>query len=132
MLPYQIFQRYLAFPYPTHSFCLWLLTILLIVRPNAVATNIFTSYANDFVDPTHAAGQYASNLRGAQDTIVAWANEMNSYGPWSTQILFVVSRLFIDFHRCHEQASGGSQRQQARLYELGSIVRLSHVLPDSC
>ncbi|KAJ7915904.1 chondroitin AC/alginate lyase [Mycena leptocephala] len=83
MLPYQIFQRYLAFPYPTHSFCLWLLTILLIVRPNAVATNIFTSYANDFVDPTHAAGQYASNLRGAQDTIVAWANEMNSYGPWS-------------------------------------------------
>jgi hypothetical protein len=83
MLPYQIFQRYLAFPYPTHSFCLRLLTILLIVRPNAVATNIFTSYANDFVDPTHAAGQYASNLRGAQDTIVAWANEMNSYGPWS-------------------------------------------------
>lgn len=83
MLQYKMFQRSnIAFPYPTHSFCLWLLTILLIV-PQAVATNTFTGYANEFVDPTHAAGQYASNLRGAQDTIVAWANEMNSYGPWS-------------------------------------------------
>lgn len=57
-----------------------LLTNLLIVH----ATNTFTCYANDFVDPTYAAaGQYPSNLGGAEDTIVAWAEEMNSYGPWS-------------------------------------------------
>lgn len=65
------------------SLCLLLLTTVLIAQP-ASATNVFTCYANDFVDPTiAAAGQYASNLGGAQDTIVAWANEMNSYGPWS-------------------------------------------------
>lgn len=59
---------------------LLILTNLLIVH----ATNNFTCYANDFVNPTYAAaGQYPSNLGGAEDTIVAWADEMNSYGPWS-------------------------------------------------
>ncbi|KAJ7021165.1 chondroitin AC/alginate lyase [Mycena alexandri] len=59
-----------------------LLTNLLIAQPT-LATNVFTCYANDFVDPSHTVGHYAANLAGAQDTIVAWANEMNSYGPWS-------------------------------------------------
>ncbi|KAJ7766381.1 alginate lyase-domain-containing protein [Mycena maculata] len=74
-------QRHLPRPQASFSLCLW--TNLLIAQSTA-ATNVFTSYANDFVDPTYAAaGQYPSNLGGAQDTIVAWANEMNSYGPWS-------------------------------------------------
>jgi len=60
-----------------------LLANILIAQP-AVATNPFISYANDFVNPdTAAAAQYASDLRGAQDTVIAWAEEMNQYGPWS-------------------------------------------------
>ncbi|KAJ7754838.1 chondroitin AC/alginate lyase [Mycena metata] len=58
------------------------LSLVLFAQP-ILATNVFTCYANDFVDPSHTVGQYAANLAGAQDTIVAWANEMNSYGPWS-------------------------------------------------
>ncbi|KAJ7700499.1 alginate lyase-domain-containing protein [Mycena rosella] len=70
-------------PLAAPSFCLLLLATFLIAQPVA-ATNPFTQYANDFVNPTiAAAGQYATNLGGAQDTIVAWANEMTSYGPWS-------------------------------------------------
>ncbi|KAJ6552268.1 chondroitin AC/alginate lyase [Mycena vulgaris] len=69
-------------PQAALSLCRLLLATLLIAQPVA-ATNVFTSYANDFVNPAAATGQYASNLGGAQDTIVAWANEMNSYGPWS-------------------------------------------------
>ncbi|KAJ6588095.1 alginate lyase-domain-containing protein [Mycena capillaripes] len=82
-MPLHAFQLYLTRPHATLSLSLCLLsTIFLIVQP-VVATNVFTQYANDFVDPTHATGPYPSNLGGAQDTIVAWANEMNSWGPWS-------------------------------------------------
>ncbi|KAJ7507000.1 chondroitin AC/alginate lyase [Mycena galericulata] len=59
------------------------LCFLLLIAQLAAAVNNFTCYANDFVTPAHAAGQYAINLGGAQDTIVAWAEEMNSYGPWT-------------------------------------------------
>lgn len=83
MLRHTFIPRGLPRPLAALSLCLLLLTNLLLAH-SAAATNVFTCYANDFVDPTHAAaGQYASNLGGAQDTIVAWANEMNSYGPWS-------------------------------------------------
>ncbi|KAJ7644910.1 chondroitin AC/alginate lyase [Roridomyces roridus] len=48
------------------------------------STNPFTQYAVDFPDPNRvAAGNLPKNLAGAEDTIVAWADEMNSYGPWS-------------------------------------------------
>ncbi|KAJ7450854.1 chondroitin AC/alginate lyase [Mycena latifolia] len=77
------FQRSRPRPQAALSIYFLLLANLLITQP-ATATNVFTSYANDFVNPTIAtAGQYASNLGGAQDTIVTWAAEMNSYGPWS-------------------------------------------------
>lgn len=50
----------------------------------ALAVNPFTQYAVDFPDPDRvAAGDFPINLAGAEDTIVAWANEMASYGPWS-------------------------------------------------
>ncbi|KAF7343232.1 Chondroitin AC/alginate lyase [Mycena venus] len=86
MLP----RRHSFQPYQTNlsrrlhgvSLVLFLLTHLFVIQ-SAVATNPFTCYANDFVSPDHAVGLYASKFRGAQDTIVAWANEMNSYGPWS-------------------------------------------------
>ncbi|KAJ7092858.1 chondroitin AC/alginate lyase [Mycena belliarum] len=75
-----LLQRFPPCPQATLSFCL----AALLIAQVATATNLFTSYANDFVDPTiPATGKYAVNLGGAQDTIVAWANEMNSFGPWS-------------------------------------------------
>ncbi|KAJ7178231.1 chondroitin AC/alginate lyase [Mycena filopes] len=70
-------------PHTALPSCFLLLTTLLIALRPTLATNVFTCYANDFVDPAHTLRQYPENLAGAQDTIVAWANEMNSYGPWS-------------------------------------------------
>ncbi|KAJ7612371.1 chondroitin AC/alginate lyase [Mycena polygramma] len=66
-----------------HAFsCCLLLFSSLFIAP-AAAANPFTQYANDFVDPIHTVGPYASDLAGAQASIVAWAEEMNSHGPWS-------------------------------------------------
>ncbi|KAJ7500651.1 chondroitin AC/alginate lyase [Mycena galericulata] len=60
------------------------LGIALSVLPIASAANPFTQYAVDFPDPNHvAAGHFAANFAGAEDTILAWADEMASYGPWS-------------------------------------------------
>ncbi|KAK7042641.1 chondroitin AC/alginate lyase [Favolaschia claudopus] len=57
----------------------------------AAAANPFTCYANDFVAPDRTVAPYASKLAGAQDTIVAWADEMASYGPWSVTYKPVVA-----------------------------------------
>ncbi|KAJ6625224.1 alginate lyase-domain-containing protein [Mycena sp. CBHHK59/15] len=66
----------------THPLSLYL--FLLTNVEFACATNPFTCYANDFVDPAYVdAGQFPSRLGDAEATIVAWANEMASYGPWS-------------------------------------------------
>jgi hypothetical protein len=64
------------------------LVVVLSTAGPILATNPFTQYAVDFPDPNFvAAGQFPSNLGGAQDTIVAWATEMASHGPWSTFLL---------------------------------------------
>lgn len=43
-----------------------------------------TSYDNDFVDPTYIiAGNFTNNTEAAQQTVVTWANELASQGPWS-------------------------------------------------
>ncbi|KAJ7062111.1 chondroitin AC/alginate lyase [Mycena amicta] len=55
---------------------------------SVAATNPFTTYANDFVDPDV---DYGSSFEGAQDTVVAWAEEMNSHGPWSVTFKPVVA-----------------------------------------
>ncbi|KAJ7626085.1 chondroitin AC/alginate lyase [Roridomyces roridus] len=58
----------------------------------AQATNPFTQYAVDFPDPNLvAAGRFSSNVAGAEDSIVAWADEMASYGPWSVTFKPVVA-----------------------------------------
>lgn len=45
-----------------------------------------TSYANDFVDPNYViAGNFTNNTEAAQQTIVTWANELASQGPWCTK-----------------------------------------------
>ncbi|KAJ7116999.1 alginate lyase-domain-containing protein [Mycena epipterygia] len=51
---------------------------------NFLGTNPYTTYAVDFPDPNRiASGNFPPNLSGAEDTIVAWADEMASYGPWT-------------------------------------------------
>jgi hypothetical protein len=60
------------------------LYLLLSIVP-ALATNPFTQYAVEFPDPSYVAkADFPKNVGGAQDTIVQWAKEMASYGPWST------------------------------------------------
>ncbi|KAJ7290691.1 chondroitin AC/alginate lyase [Mycena rebaudengoi] len=59
------------------------LYLLLSIVP-ALATNPFTQYAVEFPDPSYVArADFPKNVGGAQDTIVQWAKEMASYGPWS-------------------------------------------------
>ncbi|KAJ7920325.1 alginate lyase-domain-containing protein [Mycena leptocephala] len=61
-----------------------LLFVPLFVCHWALATNPFTQYAVDFPDPNYVtAGQFGAKFGGAEATIVAWADEMASYGPWS-------------------------------------------------
>ncbi|KAF7324946.1 Chondroitin AC/alginate lyase [Mycena kentingensis (nom. inval.)] len=66
------------------------LLVCAIAHP-ALATNVFTSYANDFIDPNLLPSQYGSNMKGAQDTVIAWAEEMSSHGPWSVTFKPVVA-----------------------------------------
>ncbi|KAJ7846716.1 chondroitin AC/alginate lyase [Mycena olivaceomarginata] len=64
--------------------CVIPLWVLLSVSRAALATNPFTQYAVDFPDPNFvAAGNFGANFAGAEATIVAWAEEMASHGPWS-------------------------------------------------
>ena len=43
-----------------------------------------TSYANDFVDPAYALSKNFSNTTvEAQATIIQWAEDLASQGPWS-------------------------------------------------
>ncbi|KAJ7867551.1 hypothetical protein B0H14DRAFT_2346933 [Mycena olivaceomarginata] len=69
-----------------------LLFVPLFVCHWALATNPFTQYAVDFPDPNYVtAGQFGAKFGGAEATIVAWADEMASYGPWSVTNKSVVA-----------------------------------------
>lgn len=50
----------------------------------------FTDYANDFVNPDYVlAKTFNTSTAGAQATIVQWANDLASQGPWSERrVLF--------------------------------------------
>ncbi|KAG6915942.1 hypothetical protein DXG01_009208 [Tephrocybe rancida] len=44
----------------------------------------FVSYANDFVDPDFiVSGVFGNNTLAAQATILAWAKDSATGGPWS-------------------------------------------------
>ncbi|KAJ7875883.1 chondroitin AC/alginate lyase [Mycena olivaceomarginata] len=71
-----------------------LLFVPLFVCHWALATNPFTQYAVDFPDPNYVtAGQFGAKFGGAEATIVAWADEMASYGPWSVTNKSVVAPI---------------------------------------
>lgn len=49
----------------------------------AVLSLKFTSYANDFIDPSIVTQQPHNSTRTlAQRTIVKWASELAAQGPW--------------------------------------------------
>ncbi|KAJ7018921.1 chondroitin AC/alginate lyase [Mycena alexandri] len=51
---------------------------------SARATNPFTQYAVDFPDPNAiVGGKFPANLGGAEATIISWAEQMASFGPWT-------------------------------------------------
>ena len=45
----------------------------------------YTSYANDFIDPSIILSKDFSNITiEAQETVIEWADLLASQGPWST------------------------------------------------
>lgn len=45
----------------------------------------YTSYSNDFVDPTLILSKsFPPTTIDAQQTIISWADELLAQGPWST------------------------------------------------
>jgi hypothetical protein len=89
------------------------------LKPNA--------YANDFVDPGYIlSNSFGDDTRPSRDSIQTWAKTLASRGPWSEPLApglfcsFSVDKIHI--RRC-EQIRYTTFRQQARLHELGAIVR---------
>ncbi|KAJ7203101.1 chondroitin AC/alginate lyase [Mycena pura] len=73
-------------------FIFYTLCLVLCLSRTALATNPFVQYAVDFPDPKLVvAGNFSSRFNGAEATIVAWAEEMASYGPWSVTFKPVVA-----------------------------------------
>ena len=61
--------------------------LLLVLGPFPTVVHSLTSYANDFVDPDYIVGkQFPANTVIAQKTIVQWANQYATLGPWSTRL----------------------------------------------
>jgi hypothetical protein len=60
----------------------WTLSSL-IFTTFAQADSAFFSYPNAFVDPNYIlTGKYDSVTQSAQQSIVAWADQLNAQGPW--------------------------------------------------
>ena len=58
--------------------------LLLVLGVLPTAVHSLTSYANDFVDPDYIVRkQFPTNTVIAQKTIVQWANQYATLGPWS-------------------------------------------------
>ena len=47
------------------------------------AATAYTSYPNAFADPNFIlAGKYDAQTQAAQQSIIAWADELNAQSPW--------------------------------------------------
>lgn len=56
-------------------------TFYLTIAPTVYS---YTSYANDFVDPTLILSKsFSPTTIDAQQTIISWADELLAQGPWS-------------------------------------------------
>ena len=57
-----------------------------------MAVHSLTNYANDFVDPDYIVGKkFPSNTVIAQKTIVRWADQYATLGPWSMCFALLIS-----------------------------------------
>ncbi|KAJ6550100.1 alginate lyase-domain-containing protein [Mycena capillaripes] len=74
------FSNWIFLPYRiTFSLC-----VLLSFSQAALSTNLFTQYPVDFPDPNEiTAGNFGARFAGAESTIIAWAEDRASYGPWT-------------------------------------------------
>jgi len=65
-------------------------TLLLVLGALPTAVHSLTSYANDFVDPDYIVGKkFPANTAIAQKTIVQWADQYATLGPWSTCLVLL-------------------------------------------
>ena len=63
----------------------WAASSLVSLLPAATA---YTSYPNAFVDPNYIlAGKYDAVTQAAQQSIIAWADELNAQNPWCKSIV---------------------------------------------
>lgn len=73
------------------------------------AATAYTSYPNAFVDPNFIlAGKYDAQTQAAQQSIIAWADELNAQSPWCK---FPFAQL-----PCHELNESVQPSQKAQLY----------------
>lgn len=58
--------------------------LLLVLGAFPITVHSLTSYANDFIDPDYIVGRkFPPNTEIAQKTIVQWADQYATLGPWS-------------------------------------------------
>jgi hypothetical protein len=63
--------------------------LYLLASLSVPAVHSLVSYANDFVDPDYVLGKtwnvssLGQKTSLAKETIVQWADDLNSQGPWS-------------------------------------------------
>ena len=58
--------------------------LLLVLGALPTTVHSLTSYANDFIDPDYIVGKrFPANTVIAQKTIVQWADQYATLGPWS-------------------------------------------------
>ena len=109
--------------------------LLLVLGALPTAVHSLTNYANDFVDPGYIVGKkFPSNTVIAQKTIVQWADQYASLGPWSMCVspLLILTRggfpedgqsaLTPEPPRCHEQEYCPTYGKQAHVHELVAIL----------
>lgn len=104
--------------------------LLFVLGTLTTAVHSLTSYANDFVDPDYIIGkQFPTNTVIAQKTIVQWADQYATLGPWSMCLALAqlpagvfLSILTFKPSRCHEQEHRSTYGRQAHIHELVTIL----------
>jgi hypothetical protein len=66
-------------------------TLVFSVLAAVPAALCYTTYGNDFVDPSYITNKsFTTSTAGAQQSIVEWADMLASEGPWSVMNKTVV------------------------------------------
>ena len=115
---------------------------LLAVRSLADLNVAYTSYYNDFIEPSYVLGKnWSSTTVVAQQSIVQWADWLAAKGPWCTFHSFSFPSLLksplpqIGWKCCsrHDfQVFFCTLQQYSRLSQLGTIVSLTQCPLTRC